>query len=455
MTHQSTFAEAALSFMEAESARYLERTPRSKGFHDRATRVMPGGDTRTATFFAPYPTFMARGERQWVFDVDGNVYLDALANFTSLIHGHAHPEVVRAVAEQHSLGTAFGAPNIVALELAEAIQARCPSVERLRFCNSGTEANLYAVRAARAFTGRSKILKMDGAYHGGYDPFRVSVSSGPVLHASEGRPEEPGLSPVLLGDVLVAPFNDLETVKSLLERHGRDLAAVVVEPILSAGGMIPADSAYLAGLHAATRAAGVLLIFDEVVTFRLAAGGAQALFDVTPDLTTFGKLIGGGLPIGAFGGRADVMAHFDPSRGDRISQSGTFNGNACSMVAGVVTLSLLTPQEIARINSLGERLRAGLNNSLASAELPGEAVGLGSLTHLHFVRGPLRNSSDTAKGPKWATRLLHLGLMNRGVLTASRGMLAISTAMTTDDVDHILHAADEVIQNIAKATQYQ
>jgi glutamate-1-semialdehyde 2,1-aminomutase len=296
---------------------------------------------------------------------------------------------------------------------------------------------------------------MDGAYHGGYDPFRVGVSSDPVPAGSAAtRFEDPGLSPALLNEVLVAPFNNLETVKSLIETHGDDLAAVVVEPVMSAGGMIPAEPTYLAGLRAATRAAGVLLIFDEVVTFRLAAGGAQALFDVSPDVTTFGKLIGGGLPIGAFGGRADVMSHFDPTRADRISQSGTFNGNPCAMAAGLVTLSLLTRDEIARINALGERLRVGLNDMLQSAGLSGEATGLGSLTQLHIVPSPTANAGGPAQSPKWATQLLHLGLMNRGVLTASRGMFAMSTAMTTDDVDGVLQAANEVIQRIGEALDY-
>jgi glutamate-1-semialdehyde 2,1-aminomutase len=280
---------------------------------------------------------------------------------------------------------------------------------------------------------------MDGAYHGGYDPFRVSVSPTPTgVSPGVGRAEEPGLSPASINEVLVAPYNDLESVKLLLAKHGDELAAVVVEPVMSAGGMIVAEPDFIEGLRTATRAAGVLLIFDEVVTFRLAAGGAQSLLGVTPDLTTFGKLIGGGLPIGAFGGRPD-----------RISQSGTFNGNTCAMAAGLVTLSLLTSEEIARINSLGEKLRAGLTGILQSAGLHGEAAGIGSLTQVHFVRGPLRNAADTAGAPKWATPLLHLGLMNRGVLTASRGMLAVSTAMTSDDIDFVLQAADEVIRQIA------
>jgi len=456
MTHRPTVSGATASFVDAEATKYLERTRRSQECHERATRVMPGGDTRTATFFVPYSTFMERGERQYLFDVDGNSYIDALGNFTSLVHGHAHPEITRALTQQCALGTAFGAPNMAALELAEAIKTRCPSVHQLRFCNSGTEANLYAVRAARAFTGRTKILKMDGAYHGGYDPFRVSVSPS-VSRASSvhGRPEEAGLSQALIEEVLVAPFNDLEAVTCLLERHGHELAAAIVEPVMSAGGMIPAQAEFLVKLREATRRSGVLLILDEVVTFRLALGGGQSLFNVTPDLTTFGKLIGGGLPIGAFGGRSEVMAHFDPARADHISHSGTFNGNTCSMVAGQVTLSLLTSQEIARINALGHRLRDGLNDILRSVGVPGYAAGFGSLTQLHFVPGPIRNASDTARAPKWATQLLHLGLLNRGVLTASRGMFAISTAMTGEDVELVLHAANEVIERIATMSDDQ
>ena len=251
-------------------------------------------------------------------DVDGNVYLDLLSNFTSLIHGHAHPRITAAIATQAAKGTVYAAPVEKQLALAEEITRRVPSMQRVRFANSGTEAVMNALRVARAFTGRRKFLKMEGGYHGSYDPVEISVApgpDGPVWPA--GEPDELGLSPALTDEVLVAPFNDLETTLELIARHHEDLAAVIVEPVMGAGGMIPADRRFLDGLRAATTAHRILLIFDEIISFRLAQGGAQQLYRIEPDLTTLGKIIGGGLPIGAFGGRADIMALFDPRRSDR------------------------------------------------------------------------------------------------------------------------------------------
>ena len=415
---------------------YRARTRRSAALFDRAIRSLPGGDTRSALFYPPYPTFMRSGLGCRLTDVDGNEYLDFLNNYTSLVHGHAHPSIVAAITGQVAKGSAHGAPVELQIALAEAIARRVPSVERLRFANSGTEAVLNAIRAARAFTGRSKILKMEGGYHGTYDAVEVSVDPGAEPPPwPQGRPEGPGLSPGLTGEVMVAPFNDLERASDLIARCRDELAAVIVEPVLGAAGMIPAERAFLAGLREATAAYGVLLILDEVVTFRLAVGGAQELFAVRPDLTTFGKVIGGGLPVGAFGGRADVMELFDPRRSKHIPQSGTFNGNAATLAAGLETLELLTGEAIARINAQGAALRASLQAALEAAGARGQVTGLGSLSHVHFTDRPVRDYRSAARGRRptlW--RCLHLALMNRGLFVAPRGMFITSTPMSDGDV---------------------
>ena len=273
------------------------------------------------------------------------------------------------------------------LALAEEITRRIPSMQRVRFANSGTEAVMNALRVARAFTGRAKFLKMEGGYHGSYDPVEISIAPGPDGPVGgAGEPDEIGLSPALIGEVVVAPFNDLETTVGLIEEHREDLAAVIVEPMMGAGGMIPADQRYLDGLRAATTEHRVLLIFDEIISFRLAPGGAQQLYGIEPDLTTVGKIIGGGLPIGAFGGRSDVMALFDPRRPDRMTHAGTFNGSPICMAAGLASLALLTPSEIGRINGLGDRLRDGFQAGFTATGIRGRVTGQGSLVPDPFGR---------------------------------------------------------------------
>jgi len=434
-------AEHAQDNWRQLEAAYRARTPGSRERYERALASLPGGDTRTGTFYLPYPTFMARGAGSRLWDVDGNEYIDCLSNFTSLVHGHAHPDVTRAIAEQAALGTAHGAPIESQLALANAIRERLPSVESLRFTNSGTEAAMMAIRAARAFTGRPKIVKMEGGYHGSYDAARVSAHPrvsdlvGPLYPL--GEPDEPGLSPGAIAEVLVAPFNDVETTAAIVRRHRHELAAVIVEPVMGAAGMIPAEPASLAALRDVTHESGVLLILDEVITLRLAWGGAQSLYGITPDLTVLGKIIGGGLPVGAFGGRADVMAHYDPRRPDVITHSGTFNGNALTMAAGLATLRLLTPDVIGRINTLGERLRQSLGAALAASRIIARVTGVGSLSHVHFTDHPVIDYRSAARAAEGAAPLLHLALMNRGVFAASRGMFITSSVMTDADIDQI------------------
>lgn len=314
---------------------------------------------------------------------------------------------------------------------------------------------MMAIRAARAFSGRTKILKMEGGYHGSYDAARVSAhprlsdAVGPLWPL--GEPDEAGLSPGAVAEVLIARFNDLATTAAIVRRHRHELAAVIVEPMLGAAGMIPAERSFLSGLRDVTSEAGVLLILDEVITLRLAWGGAQSLYGITPDLTLLGKIIGGGLPVGAFGGRADVMSFYDPRRSDVITHSGTFNGNAATMAAGLATLELLTATAIERINALGERLRASLGAALAAAGIPAQVTGLGSLSQVHLSDAPVVDYRSAARVQEGAAALLHLAFMNRGIFAASRGMFITSTAMQESDVDQVTAAFAEAVRETGSA----
>jgi glutamate-1-semialdehyde 2,1-aminomutase len=425
--------------------RYLERTPRSARASEEARQALPGGDTRTSIWFDPYPPLVAEGRGATFLDVDGNRYVELLNNYTSLVHGHAHPEVVAAVREQLEHGMSFASLHPATVRLARMLCDRVPSIERLRFTNSGTEAVLLALHVARAFTGRPLIAKAEGGYHGSWDDVQWSVAPPLDLAGDADRPTpvpaSPGLSPGASESTVVIPYNDLDAALAILEPLAGRLAAVVVEPMQGSGGMIPADQSYLTGLRSFTAETGALLVFDEVISFRLAPGGAQQLYGITPDLTTLGKIIGGGLAIGAFGGREDAMALCDPSRPGGITHAGTFNGNPLAMAAGAVTLELLTDPEYERIGALGERLRRGIAELGAVHGIAVCASGLGSLLNVHLCAEPPRRFRDHAAAvDKGAARLLHLALLNEGFFMARRGLIAVSTPMVDALVDEVLAA---------------
>ncbi len=321
---------------------YLARTPGSRALFERATASIPGGSTRTTVFNPPYPPYMARGEGLRTWDVDGNEYRDFLGNYTSLILGHAHPDVVAAVEAQVRLGSAFAAPTEIEIELAEEIRGRLPSVERIRFTNSGTEATMFAIRAARAFTGRPLLAKFARAYHGTHDT---------ALAGTPGVPD--GIS----GLVVELPWDDADGVEAALNGRERDVAAIIIEPVQGAGGIRAADPLFLRFLRDYADRIGAVLIFDEIIAFRIGPNGAQGVFGVRPDLTTLGKIVGGGYPLAAFGGRAEIMDRFDARRPGALSHGGTFNGNPVGAAAGLATLRYLTPDRYDRLASLGERLR--------------------------------------------------------------------------------------------------
>ncbi len=410
---------------------FLATTTRSRELYEQALKVMPGGVTRTSIYSEPYPIYLERGDGCRVWDLDGTRRLDLVVNYTALLAGHAHPAVVRAIQEQAARGTSFAAPNPPEVRLATELVARVPSLEQVRFTNSGTEATMMALRLARAFTGRTKFAKGEGGYHGSHDLVQDPALAGTLPEVSDYA--------------VVFPYNDAAAATELIDRHGHELAAVIVEPIMGSGGMIPADLEFLQALRAACDRHGSLLIFDEVISFRVARGGAQEKYGVLPDLTTLGKVIGGGLPVAAFGGRADVMQLLDPRREGFLPQAGTLNGHPLGMAAGAATLELLTPEVYAELDRRGERTREGLRALFAEHEVPAQVTGVSSLMQVHFTPDPVRNNRDVVRSDIGRRREFVMGLCNHGVLLNSRGMAALSTPAGDAEVDEFLEAVDTVL----------
>ncbi|HEV8440044.1 MAG TPA: aspartate aminotransferase family protein [Methylomirabilota bacterium] len=429
---------------------YKAKTSRSRQLFEEALRVMPGGNSRTTTFFDPYPFYIVRGEGARIWDVDGVERVDFNGNYTSLILGHANPRVIGAVQDVATRGLSFPGPTEHEIRLAEILTARIPSMETIRFTNSGTEATMHAVRVARAFTGRSKIAKFEGAYHGTHDWALVSVSPDPAEAGSRKRPKSvawsAGVPPMVLKHVLVLPWNDTDACTKILEKQGGDVAALIIDPMLANAGMIPAREGFLEGLREVTTRLGILLIFDEVISFRVSSGGAQQRLGVRPDLTTLGKIIGGGLAVGAFGGRADVMNYYDPRGGKgRISHGGTFNANPLTMAGGVATMEELTAEAYARLDALGDRLRDGVQRLLRRRRHPGQITGAGSLFWLHHTKRRLTDyRSAKPDDPELPLRVF-MGLLNEGILLSQRGLGACSLAMTDADVDRFVEALGRVL----------
>jgi glutamate-1-semialdehyde 2,1-aminomutase len=424
MPDKSTFAE----YLEKAQVDYRFRTLRSMELYNRSRRHMPGGDTRTAVFFLPYPSFIKSGQGYILRDVDGNQYIDHLNNYTVQIHGHNHPRIRAAAEAQLSRGTSFGAPHDKQAELAGILCQRFPSLEKLRFCNSGTEATMFSIRAARAHTAKSTIIKMEGIYHGTHDTVETSVFPSMDQAGDFNRPNPipstPGVPQGVRDHVKIAPFNNLAATKQIIEQNRDDLAAVIVEPVMTAAGVIPADPEYLEYLRGITRELGAVLIFDEVVTSRMSLGGVQEMVGITPDLTALGKYIGGGMPIGAFGGSAEIMDMFSPA-GGCMSHSGTFNGHPVSMAAGVETLDMLDRTAFERLNKLGHSFRSMINEDVfGPLGVRAQAKGVGSISYIHYTDRPVNNYRDAKRAGEAVgdlPYLVHLGLLNHGIWIAERG----------------------------------
>ncbi len=428
-----------------ELARYLELTPKSRAQWEEARNYLPGGDSRNSIFWDPYPIFLTGAEGCRVVDADGVERLDFINTMTTMILGHRPAPVIAALQGQLERGVGYNAPNAYQVDLARTLCRRIPSLDLVRFTNSGTEATLNTLRAARAFTGRSRFAKVEGGYHGTHDAVTVSVRVDPT---QAGDPANPAPVPASAGlvsgtteQVTVIPFNDAETALRILEDNAEDLAAVIVEPVLGSVGMVPARAKYLTMLRNFTRANGSLLIFDEVISYRVGPGGAQQHYGITPDLTALGKIIGGGLPVGAFGGRRDIMELYDPANGGpAVSHAGTFNANPLTMLAGFATLEQLTPEVYRGLAELTEELRQGIRSLCSDLEAPVQVTGLGSLFGIHFTGRPVANYRDIAAGNAGLRDRVFLGLLNEGILMASNLVGALSTAISRREIDRFLEA---------------
>jgi len=445
----------AVTLTSREEEVYQQKTPSSARFFAEARQYMPGGDSRSTLFYRPYPAVMERGEGCWLSDLDGNRLLDFTGNHSVLIHGYAHPHIMAAIERQLQKGTCFPGSSEPQLEYARLLCQRIPSIERIRFTNSGTEAALNAIRAARGFTGRRKIAKAEGGYHGTADDFMVSIQPSATDAGQRSRPRAAphakGLPSEVMGNVLILPFNDVDAARSLIESEARDLAAVMVEPLLGSAGMIPAEAAYLEMLREVTERLGILLIFDEVVSLRVAYGGGQEYFGLRPDLTCLGKMIGGGFPLGAFGGRADIMAMFDPSeRQPAIPHPGSLNANPIGMVAGIATFELLTRTLLQQVNARAATLRADLAAAFVEVGVPVQVTGLGSLFALHLTQQPVRSYRDTLDANTKLRHQIFLGLFNEGVLIDPRGVGNLSTVLGDSEVRQFSGAIREVLRRVTR-----
>ena len=413
--------------------RYAQRRPTSARLAAEANELLPGGSTRSVLDFPPFPFRVARASGARLTDVDGLEYLDLLGDYTAGLLGHDPQPVADAVATALGSGWSFGATHENEARLAQLVTDRFPSIDQVRFTNSGTEANLMAVSVARHVTGRDKVLVFDGAYHGGLLYFGAS---GAPLQAPF--------------PYVVCDYNDASGVARALEQHRGDVACLLVEPMMGAAGCIPAASGFLQRLRELCTEHGVVLVFDEVMTSRMGWGGAQQRLSVHPDLTTLGKYMAGGMTFGAFGGRGDLMGAFDPARGGTLTHGGTFNNNVVTMAAGVATLEhVLTSEALEALFARGERLRDDIARVVDGAELPLSVTGWGSMMTLHATTAPVARPADLAgQDDRWK-ELLFLALLESGYYIARRGFIALSLAVTDADLDGFLVALQRIVTQLA------
>jgi glutamate-1-semialdehyde 2,1-aminomutase len=412
---------------EAKEA-YVARAPRSLSHYVEATTVMPGGNTRTVLHYAPFPLVMARAEGCRMWDVDGREYIDFLGEYTAGLFGHSHPVIRSALDRALDGGISFGASNMIEARFAKAVCDRF-GLERVRFTNSGTEANLLAISVGRIFTRRKKVLVFNGGYHGAVFGFAV------------------GGSPINVPfDYVVAPYNDIARTRAMIAEHAAELALVILEPMIGSGGCIPASGEFLHMLRQETTRVGALLVLDEVMTSRLAPGGLQSVMEVKPDLTTLGKYLGGGMSFGAFGGRADIMDLFDPRRPDALPHAGTFNNNVLTMTAGLTGLrDIYNPEAAAALNARGERLRYRLNAMCRAADAPMQFTGYGSMLAVHTIRSPVTCPEDTAKADPKLKELFFFDMLAHGIWLARRGMMTVSLPIGDVECDALVAAVEEFL----------
>ncbi len=410
----------------AARERYAAARPASAAWAERALAVLPGGNTRSVLHFEPFPFRVERAAGKLLFDVDGHRYVDLLGNYTAGLLGHSPEAVLKAAQRALESGWSLGSVHVDEVLLAELLVERFPSIEQIRFTNSGTEANLLALALATHHTGRRTIVVFEHGYHGGVLTFGAEPDAIDVPH-----------------DWLLLPYNDVDAASDAFAEHGAAIAAVLVEPLQGAAGCIPGDREFLEVLRARCDEHGSVLIFDEVMTSRLSTGGAQQLLGITPDLTTLGKYLAGGLTFGAFGGRRDLMRAFDPSADGALGHAGTFNNNVASMAAGVAALTdVLTPDVLDATNARGDRMRGRLDDAFGAHGVPMCVTGAGSLMNVHGTAGPVRSAADLAAADDRLKELLFFVALDAGFYLARRGFIALSIEITDADVDGFVAAVE-------------
>jgi len=424
---------------------YTAKTAKSEALYKRALKVLPAGVSYGIRYFEPRPFYTTRAKGSKLYDVDGNEYVDFWIGHTALILGHSPPEVIEAVQNQLENGTHYGTSHKLEIELAEQVVKMVPSAEMVRFTNSGTEANMYAIRLARAYTGRSKIAKFEGGWHGGYDALHVGVKSPFNI------PESAGLTAGILQDTIVLPFNDLAGVKEKLKNE--TVASITIEPVLGSGGGIPADKTFLKGLRKYCNDKGILLIFDEVITgFRLAPGGGQQYYDVTPDITVLGKILGGGFPIGALCGRKEIMKKIDSRIYQRPNYSfhgGTFTANPITMTAGLTTLKILeSGQIIGRLNTLGNKIRKRLKCIFEENHVDVQITGASSLFNVHFTKDEVKDANSASKADKEMLMDYHLNMIIKGLFFLPGHGGALSAAHSEEDIEKLFVETEKYVKEL-------
>ena len=420
-----TTIDAALSDAKKQ---FAEKRPKTRALHDRAANVMPGGNTRTVLFTAPFPIRAEKASGAHITDIDGHTYLDLLGEYSAGIYGHSHPRILAAAQDALTMGLNLGAHHGREVALAEVVTQRF-KLDLVRFTNSGTEANMMALAAARCFAKRRKIMPMHGGYHGG------------TLYFSHGA--SPVNAPF---ECVMGHYNGVEETRALIAEHANDLAAVILEPMLGGGGCIPASPDFLTMLREETKKRGIVLIFDEVMTSRLHPGGLSAKLGLEPDLKTLGKYVGGGMSFGAFGGRRDIMSLFDPTRPDALPHAGTFNNTLTMTVGHVAMTEIYTPEACAALNQRGDALRDNLNDLFMRYQVKMRAMGQGSMITIHPASGEVNSPGDLENADKRLRQLLFLDLLEHGVYIAERGFMALSLMVTDDDCLRVVNGVETFIQ---------
>ncbi|WP_300459768.1 aspartate aminotransferase family protein [Desulfobacula sp.] len=419
---------------------YMEKFPLSREHHERLINYIPGGATRSLSYFKPYPIHIDYGQGAYVYTHEGHKLLDVTNAYGAIVHGHGDPDVVKAVQDGIVRGSQYSTPTDGQYKLAKLLCERVPGFDKVRFLNSGTEATLFVMRTARAYTGKDKILKMIGGFHGTHDSVAASTKKN-VITA--------GIPSGMTEDMLDVPFNDFDALEKAVRENADQLAAVIMEPFLGAGGVVLPKPGYLEHVRKVTADHNVLLIFDEIFSYRVNTGGCQKLFGVMPDLTTIGKVVGGGLPIGVFGGRADIMNIFCHENTDKpLYHSGTFNGYETVMQAGYAALSKYDEAAVAYVNKLGDQLQKGLLASFKTNGLNIQSNQIGSLLNIHFVNEPITNAAQVLTSVEQLHRLMHLSLLNKGIFTIPRGLFILSTVITPGEIDFLVDKIDETLKEL-------